>query len=59
MSKVTPSGVEKDVYGPTPNGVLLKEDKRMLEEYSGHKFDFPSAPGQAFPSSLVCLGSWW
>lgn len=50
---VKPSGVEREIYGPSEFGVLTREDKRMLEEYSGYEFDFPPGPGQPFPRELA------
>ena len=49
---IPPSGEDKEIYGPCSFGVLTREDKRMLEEYSGLTFDFPPRSGQAVPAEL-------
>lgn len=50
---VPPSGIEQDIYGPCEFGVLTREDKKALEEYSGYKFDFPPKSGQPFPPEMT------
>lgn len=55
MGRVKASGIEKEIYVSPEYGALLKDDKRLLEEYSGNKFDFPPAPGQAVPRALIFI----
>ncbi len=49
-----PSGVRKAIY-EAEVGPLLDSDKQMLEEYSGLKFDWPPAPGQAYPGDATAI----
>ncbi len=55
LDMVKPSGVDKEIYTSSEDGVLTREGKKLLEDYSGYKFDFPPGPGQPAPSERIYI----